>query len=98
MCMGRVVLASLATLAASTEFLAVISDHGSGSTNVSQRLKKLGPCVLSVGELFSTQERLVDSGGKKGHGAQPCARALRVGRRLPPFARRSRRGAQRASS
>ena len=65
--MGRVVLASLATLAASTDFLAVISDHGSGSTNVSQRLKKLGPCVLSVGELFSTQERLVDSGGKKGH-------------------------------
>ena len=95
--MGRVVLASLATLAASTDFLALVSDHGSGSGNVSQRLKKLGPCVLSVGELFSPQEQLVGNGGKKGHGAA-CAKALRVGRRPPLFVRRSRRGAQRASS
>ena len=63
-------------------FLAMVTDHGSGSSDLHRRLSNIDPKrLISVGELFCPTEKLVGA-----HGDRPCATALFDADTLAPAA------------
>lgn len=68
----------LLRVAAAVDLLAVLSDHGSGSSELNKMLGKLDPCIVAAGELFDPGERLL---GVARNGTSGCNTALRGRRR-----------------